>query len=96
MYIPKHLMPLHTPEQWTAKLSEIHPELRGLSAESAKDMYIKLVKKYPLYGAAIFPVKGFGEMSTQNISLAINWKGIHIVDRNTKVNFYYNFYIDLL
>ena len=86
MYIPAPLLNIHTAEQWQAKLAEIHPELRGLSAEVAKEMYIKHIKKHLLYGSSFFTVKGFGEMSGQNISLAINWKGIHIIDRDSKVN----------
>ena len=83
-YIPKHLVPRHTPEEWKQKILPVHQELKGIDQTIARDMYVQYVKKWPLYGSVLFPVKPSGELEKRSISVAINWNGIHLVDRTTR------------
>ncbi len=59
-----------------------------MSKDAAKEEYILSLHKNPLYGCAVFPVKGFGEMSNTPTALAVNWRGIHIINKETKVLYF--------
>lgn len=83
-YIPKALVSRRTPEEWKQQILPLHQELKGIDTQFARDMYVQYVKKWPLYGSVVFPVKGLGEFEKRLISVAINWNGIHILDRATK------------
>ncbi len=83
-YISKNLAARKTPEEWKQKIIPVHQELKGIDSFIAKDMYVQYMKKWPLYGSVVFPVKSFGDLEKRQISVAINWNGIHILDRVTK------------
>lgn len=83
-YISKALVARHSPEEWKQKILPAYQELKGIDKQIARDMYVQYVKKWPLYGSVVFPVKGMGELEKRSVSVAINWNGIHVLDRATK------------
>lgn len=83
-YIPKHLVASASPEEWAKRIAPVQQELKGIDSLIARDMYVKFVKKWPLYGSVIFPVKSSGELEKRNISVAVNWNGMHVLDRTTR------------
>lgn len=85
VYIPPHLLDHRTKEEWLADMSEMHLDMIGTPKDRAKHMYIDFIKdRFPVYGATFFHVKGFGDLSQQNIVLAINWKGIFVLDKDSR------------
>lgn len=83
-YVPKQIIARHSPEEWKQRILPVYQELKGIDKQIARDMYVQYVKKWPLYGSVVFPVKGFGDLEKRSVSVAINWNGIHVLDRGTK------------
>jgi hypothetical protein len=56
-HIPRRLLPKMKLEQWQHEIGTFYAALQGRSREECKDLYMKYVRKWPLYGDAIFNVK---------------------------------------
>ena len=56
-HIPRRLAPKMKLEQWQHEIGTFYAALQGRSREECKDLYMKYVRKWPLYGDAIFNVK---------------------------------------
>ncbi len=56
-YIPKTLLPTANPIEWISLLNREHENLKGKTPEECKEIYLKIVRKQPFYGAALFNVE---------------------------------------
>lgn len=56
-HIPRRLLPKMKLEQWQHEIGTFYAALQGRSRDECKDLYMKYVRKWSLYGDSIFYVK---------------------------------------
>jgi myosin-7 len=56
-HVPRRLIPKMKLEQWQMEISTFYAALVGRSKEECKELYMKYIRKWPMYGDSIFNVK---------------------------------------
>eukprot|EP00735_Rhodelphis_limneticus_P010277 TRINITY_DN2_c0_g1::TRINITY_DN2_c0_g1_i1::g.14911::m.14911 TRINITY_DN2_c0_g1::TRINITY_DN2_c0_g1_i1::g.14911 ORF type:complete len:437 (+),score=117.27,sp/Q9V3Z6/MYO7A_DROME/24.93/8e-20,FERM_M/PF00373.13/3.6e-09,RA/PF00788.18/3.9e-07,zf-B_box/PF00643.19/6.4e-06,zf-C2H2_jaz/PF12171.3/5.8e+03,zf-C2H2_jaz/PF12171.3/0.0051,IRS/PF02174.12/0.12,zf-C3HC4_2/PF13923.1/0.17,zf-C3HC4_3/PF13920.1/0.17,zf-RING_5/PF14634.1/7.6e+03,zf-RING_5/PF14634.1/1.1 TRINITY_DN2_c0_g1_i1:70-1380(+) len=76
-----------TPTEWEEAIYERHKmgDISGLTPDEAKRAYLDICMKFPFYGSSLFycKQKQFKQLS-ENIFMAVNHAGIHMLDFVTK------------
>lgn len=79
-YVPRRLISKMKPEQWQQEINTFYTALNGRSAEEAKDIYMKFIRKWPLYGASVFNVKQTSKPNLpKDLWLLVALDGVHLL-----------------
>ena len=79
-YLPKRLLPQHTPQEWVDLVINFHSVLKGKSVAEIKEMYRKQIKNWNLYGAIVFNVKQTTNSKLpKDLWLAVHENAIHLL-----------------
>jgi hypothetical protein len=81
-FVPQPLLSQRMATDWIKQLSASWQKNAGKSERAAKRAYLEKVSEWELYGSAVFYARQ--KAQPNDIALAINRDGIHILDRTTK------------
>jgi len=80
-YMPKHFVKQSAP----TLVAQAHEKLKGKTREECKDLYMKLILTWDLYGSTIFNVlQSYTSAMPSNLWLAVNHTGVHVLNRRSK------------
>ncbi|EDW71197.1 myosin-VIIa [Drosophila virilis] len=83
--VPEDLLPLQTLSEWHQQLSPIMHQEAGADEDQAKLMFLQELAKQTCFGSTFFVVKQLNDKSLpENLLIAINGTGFHILDVHTK------------
>ncbi|XP_030079196.1 myosin-VIIa isoform X2 [Drosophila hydei] len=83
--VPEDLLPLQTLAEWHQQLVPILKQDAGLDEKEAKLMFIQELAKQQCFGSTFFVIKQLNDQSLpENLLVAINSGGFHLVDASTK------------
>eukprot|EP00698_Gefionella_okellyi_P006140 TRINITY_DN15584_c0_g1_i1.p1 TRINITY_DN15584_c0_g1~~TRINITY_DN15584_c0_g1_i1.p1 ORF type:complete len:338 (+),score=65.91 TRINITY_DN15584_c0_g1_i1:35-1015(+) len=88
-FIPRLLLPKHTPEEWEKLILEEHKALctTTRSAAEAKVQYLVIATKWHFYGCSFFQVEQLdasNNVITPRMYLGVNWEGIMLLKHPNK------------
>jgi myosin-7 len=87
-YLPKHYVKAGAP----ALVASAHSKLKGKSKDDCKKLYMDHILSWELYGSTIFNVlQSYTTAMPNNLWLAVNHSGVHILNRRSKVTILFSF-----
>ncbi|EDW04273.1 myosin-VIIa [Drosophila grimshawi] len=94
--IPEDLLPLQTLAEWHQQLLPLLNQDVGLDEDQVKLRFLQLLAQQTGFGSTFFSVKQLNDVSLpENLLIAINSTGFHLLDGNTKQLLRSNSYTEL-
>ncbi|XP_063242397.1 myosin-VIIa-like isoform X2 [Bacillus rossius redtenbacheri] len=83
--VPSNLVKLYSIKDWTKHITASYQQQIGMTSDEAKIAFLQHIYVWPTFGSAFFEVKQTTEFAfPEIITIAINLKGISIIDPGTK------------
>lgn len=83
--IPEDLLPLQTVAEWHQQLQPVFQSETKLAEDQAKLQFLQQLAQQPSFGSTFFAVKQLNDESLpENLLIAINAQGFHLLDAHSK------------